>query len=113
MKVSGNPDAFYGRVYAERKVLETERNAQFAFREQAEQILATKNIGRDTDAYKAYSIGMLPPAHIHARAKRYAVKLFLSHFHHVAYVNRFGTTPPKPYPIAIMGHADFIAPPNV
>lgn len=51
---------------------------------------------------------MLPPAHIHARAKRWAVKIFLSHWHHVAYVEQFGELPPKPFAIAQLGHAHFI-----
>ena len=80
------------------------------YREQAEAKAAT--VGKNTDAYKAYSIGQLPPAHIHARAERYATKLFLAHWHHVAYESHFGTPPPKPYVIEHMGHAHYIAPPN-
>lgn len=75
-------------------------------------ILKRKKIGKDTDAYKAYSNGMLPPAHIHARAKRYAVKLFLSHYHEIGYKLHFGTEPPNPYPIAFLGHAHRIPAPN-
>lgn len=55
---------------------------------------------------------MLPPAHIHARAKRYAVKLFLAHLHEVWYEQHFGTKPPLPYPLAHMGHAHKIEPPR-
>ena len=56
---------------------------------------------------------MLPPAHIHARAKRYAVKLFLSHWHHVAYMIEYdGQEPPKPYILNQDGHTHFLAPPN-
>jgi hypothetical protein len=55
---------------------------------------------------------MLPPAHIQARAKRYAVKLFLSHFHHVAFELAYNKLPPKPYIIEHGGHIHFIAPPN-
>jgi len=69
-------------------------------------------IGKATEAYGHYSSGKLPPAHIHARAKRYAVKLFLSHWHHKAYEFHFGKPPPFPYPIAFLGHAHFIALPG-
>ena len=55
---------------------------------------------------------MLPPAHIHARARRYAVKLFLAHYHEVAYWHEFGKRSATPYAIAILGHADYIPPPN-
>jgi hypothetical protein len=50
------------------------------------------------------SIPMLPPAHIHARAKRYAVKLFLAHYHEMGYKLELGSEPPLPYPIAILNH---------
>ena len=55
---------------------------------------------------------MLPPAHIHARAKRWAVKLFLAHYHTVAFVDRFKEMPPKPYVITHLGHAHEILVPN-
>lgn len=112
VKVSGNPEAYYGQVYAKRKLLETERNDRFEFKDQAATKLANVKIGKDTDAYKAYIIGKLPPAHIHARAKRYAVKLFLAHLHEVWYKEHYKTAPPLPYPIAILGHAHVIPPPN-
>jgi hypothetical protein len=54
---------------------------------------------------------MLPPAHIDARAKRYAVKLFLAHVHDVWYRHKYKKAPPLPYPIAHLGHAHYIAPP--
>lgn len=57
-------------------------------------------------------VSMLPPARIHARAQRYGVKLFLAHWHHVAYESHFNEKPPKPYVIEHLGHAHFIAPPN-
>jgi hypothetical protein len=49
---------------------------------------------------------------LHARAKRYAVKLFLAHLHEVWYREHYKTAPPIPYPIAHLGHAHYIAPPN-
>lgn len=112
VKVSGNEEAFYGAVYVKRKALETERNEAGANAEAAARVLTEKKIGKGTEAYKAYSIGKLPPAHIHARAKRYAVKLFLAHFQEVAFRERYNTAPPLPYPIAHMGHVDYIAPPQ-
>lgn len=113
VKVQANKHDVYGRVYVERKALEIERNEAGAFADQAAAALKAKRIGKDTDAYKACSQGKLPPAHIHARAKRYAVKLFLAHWQHVAYESHFGTPPPKPYVLEhVPGHVHFIAPPN-
>ena len=75
-------------------------------------VLSKKKIGKDTDAIKSYSVGKLPPAHIHARAKRYAVKLFLAHFHETGYKLHYGTEPPAPYPIQHLGHVHRIPVPN-
>ncbi len=112
VKVSGKDDAFYGKIYAERKSQEVAKNDAGDFADQAEAKLKKYKIGKNTDAYKSYSAGKLPPAHIHARAKRYAVKLFLSHLHHVWYELAFGEAPPNPYPIAHMGHTHMRSPPK-
>lgn len=111
VKFSGNERDVYGKVYAERKLYEQEHNERGDYAEAARRALE-RNIGKETDAYKAYSSGKLPPAHIHARAKRYAVKLFLSHYHHVAYELAYNAPPPRPYIIEHGGHTDFVAPPN-
>jgi hypothetical protein len=105
VKVSGYDDAYYGKAYKERKLLEIERNERGDFKGQAEAALKAKNYSKDTDAYKAYIQGKLPPAHIHARARRYAAKLLLSDLHHVMYVAHHGKPPPLPYAIGILGHA--------
>lgn len=105
VKVSGKEDAYYGQLYKQRKELETQKNDELAFKDQAEQKLEKFKIGKTTDAYKAYSVGKLPAAHIHARAKRYAVKIFLSHFHEVWFEHEFGKKPPQPYPLEHLGHA--------
>jgi len=55
---------------------------------------------------------MLPPAHIQQRAERYAVKLFLSHWHQVAFRAEFGVMPPAPYVISQLGHTDLVSVPN-
>ncbi len=112
VKVSGNEKDIYGKVYKERKEIEAARNEKLEFAEQAIAILANKRFTADTQAKKFYEKKMLPPAHIHARAKRYAVKLFLSHLHHVWWEVQTGEKPPKPYVLTHMGHAHYIAPPN-
>lgn len=113
VKVSGRPTDTYGQVYRARKALEEERNEAGLYAEQAARKLARFNIGKGTDAYAAYSQGKLPPAHIHARAKRYAVKLFLAHWHEAAYFAAFGKLPPKPYVLEHLGHVHFICAPNM
>lgn len=57
--------------------------------------------------------GMLPPAHIDAMARRWTVKLFLSHLHAVWYEMENGEPPPKPYILTKeFGHVHEIKPPN-
>jgi hypothetical protein len=112
VKVSGSEDAYYGRIYAERKLSEVTNNDALAYANQAEKILATKRIGKSTDAYKAYITGKLPPAHIHARAKRYAAKRFLSDLHLVWHFIVYQKLPPFPYIITRDVHAHFQGPPH-
>ncbi len=96
VKVSNNANDTYGHVYAERKLLETQKNENLEYADQATLSLTTKKYGEDTIARQWYEQGKLPPARIHARAKRYAVKLFLAHWHHVAYEAHYNTLPPRP-----------------
>ena len=111
VKVSGNEKAFYGKIYRERKELEVKRNDNGDFAKQAEEVLEKKNIGKTTVAYKHYSNGKLPPAHIQARSTRYTVKLFLSHLHEVWYQHEYNKAPPKPFVLEHGGHAHKIEPP--
>lgn len=110
--VSNKHDDFYGKFYKSRKQFEIDRNLTGYNAPAAEAILKKKNIKKDTIAYQAYSRGILPDAHIHARAKRYAVKLFLAHFHEVGYWIEHKEPPPNPYVLDHMGHTDRINPPN-
>lgn len=111
VRVSGHENDVYGHIYAERKAQEQERNEKRLFKDQAEAILKAKRIAKDTEAYKWYSQGKLPPAHIHARAKRYATKLFLAHLQAVMYEVKYGKEAPKPYILTQPGHAHYIRPP--
>lgn len=111
VKVKSYPDDVYGKIYEQRKQYETEKNERGEYAQQAAEHL--KRVGKNTASYQWYKQGKLPPGHIHERAKRYAVKLFLSHYHYVAYRLHYNEEPPKPYAIAHLGHADFILPPNL
>ena len=58
-------------------------------------------------------VAMLPPARIHLRAQRWAVKLLLAHYHHVLYESANGKPPPKPYIIETnANHTHIKSPPN-
>ncbi len=111
-KTQNRDDDFYGHLLAERKALEVQRNEAGDFLDQAVDKLEKYNIGKSTEAYKWYDKGMLPPAHLQARAKRWVVKLFISHWHEVQYQVVMGTLPPKPYAIDILGHGHKIEAPG-
>jgi hypothetical protein len=110
MKFSNDPKCFYGRIYKERKLYEMRRNEAGELAEQAK--AGAARVGKTTEAYKHYSAGKLPPAHIDARARRYAVKLFLAHLHGEWYTRVTGNAPPLPYPVAHLNHTHIIQPPT-
>ena len=112
VKSSGNKRSFYGPLYKARKLLETERNDAGLNAATAKNILETKNIGKKTEAYKWLMQGVLPPAHIQARTTRYTVKLFLAHYHHVAWNLKHGRDPVKPYILTTENHGHEIVAPN-
>lgn len=150
VKVSGNPEAYYGQLYKRRKEYEVRRNVKvkeipkgavepipgmgtaMGYKVDGEWISCyniggkwyaggnakwaakalEKRIGKDTDAYKFYSVGKLPPAHVHARAKRWTVKMFLSHYHDVGYRLIYNEEPPLPYAIEHLGHVHYMPPPE-
>jgi hypothetical protein len=111
VRLRDNDKDIYGKVYDERKALEVSRNEAGMFSEIAAETLEAKKI-RDPKTLKAYKAGRLPDGRIDLRARRYAVKLFLSHYHEIAFFCHFGHLPPKPYIIEHGGHTHFIMPPH-
>jgi hypothetical protein len=113
VKVHNNDSDYYGKLYTKRKEWETAKNANHDYADQAADKLKKFDIGKSTDAYKAYIQGLLPDGRIHARAKRYAVKIFLSHWHAVAYESTFNKPAPIPYIIAYdKAHTHMLKVPN-
>lgn len=113
VKVKGNENDYYGKIYDARKRYEQEKNERGEYAEQCVEILASKNFTNDTVARKAYMEGRLPDGHIHARAKRFAGKIFLSHYFDMAVRLELGKEPPRPYVIEHMGHVHMLNPPNM
>jgi len=111
-RVSNNPNDVFGKIYKARKELEEHRNESGEYAVQAAEILRSRNFHKETEAYKHYSQGKLPPAHIKQRAERYATKLFLASYHEVAYFLRYNELPPRPYVIEHLNHAHHWGPPN-
>ena len=115
VKVSGNEKDIYGKIYLQRKEYEKQRNDSGQLADQAHERIARDKAAKrklDPDLVKLLESGRLPQMALHERAKRYAVKLFLSHWFEEAYRTHYGKEPPKPYPIAHLGHAHRVAGPT-
>lgn len=109
VKQSGRDNAYYGHLYISQKEKYLAKNEAGGFKEAA--LAKASKVGKGTDAYKAYSQGKLPPAHIHAMAKRYAVKMFLSHIFEFWFEWHHGRPAPLPFPIAHHDHVHVVESP--
>jgi hypothetical protein len=106
--VSGNAKSAYGRIYRERKEYEIRRNESGGNAETAAKILSSKR-WKDKDVIATLKQGKLPKGQIDARARRVAVKVFLSHFH-AKWRALEGLSVPVPFAQAHMGHVHNIEP---
>lgn len=102
VKFSNDERCYYGHLYRERKEREVAKNEALAFKHVAEQRLARPKRSKEEGYHKQ---GILSPGHIDLRARRYAVKRFLSDLHVVWYWLAKGEPPPLPYPITYLHHA--------
>lgn len=109
IKVS-NRGSMYGELYKERKEYETRKNENLEYKDQAAKALRAKNYSKNSIAYSYYIKGMLPPAQIAARAKRWTVKIFVEHVFEAMYIYKNGELPPIVFPISRLGHVDYIKP---
>ena len=115
VKVQNNEADFYGKLFRAYKDGLVAMNERGKFADAAKGALEVKRFGRETQARQHYEQGHLPPAHIHARARRWTVKLFLSHVHHAMFDDYFGRPPSDPYCFEKqpeIDHREYIAPPN-
>jgi hypothetical protein len=110
-KFHNKKECYYGHLYAERKSLEVARNEAGAFREAARLTLVERKI-KDPKTRSCYEGGKLPDGRLELRARRYAVKRFLSHWWYVAYTIEMGNRPPQPWIVEHGGHTDVTLPPN-
>jgi len=100
VKTQNSENSEYGKLFRQKRDELQKLNDDGAFAEDAANILKAKKFNKSTIAYQAYSQGKLPDAHLHARARRYVVKLFLADYHKAAYHILLGEEPPVPYIIA-------------
>jgi hypothetical protein len=107
MKLAARPDCFYGHLYRQRKEFEQRMSDEGKRAATAAEWLP--RVGRTTEAFKHYSAGKLPPSQIDGRARRYAVKIFLSHINEV-WLKKLGMPVPAPFAIGRLGHTEYIPP---
>lgn len=107
MKTWKNEDSYYGKLYAEKKVQLTALNEQkhWSVPRDGKPARTETFVTTSAEVKKKLAEGRLPEFVIDAMARRWAVKIFLSHFHAVYYWHHWKKPPPKPYAIAHLGHA--------
>lgn len=130
VKQSGRESDYYGHVYKARKRHELTLDgrdpddgkivgpATQRHQVQAAAALQARKI-TDKALRQCYESGHLPLGRLELRARRYAVKLFLAHYHHVLYESIMGIPPPLPFiftdqakAMGLGDHSHFIGPPN-
>jgi hypothetical protein len=106
-----DPACLYAKLYRQRKEKEVERNELGENAVAAKQRLADSRGRRvSPEQRKIWGSGKLQAVGVDRRAARYAVKIFLSHFHQVGR-EILGLPMVKPWAIEHGGHAHYIAPP--
>lgn len=99
---SGYPDSYFGAHYRINRQVITDRNETGYYKPMAKAKLEKFNYRKETAAYKAYTEGKLPPAHIVALARFKCVSLFVGIVHD--YWSRQLGRSVIPYPFAYLGH---------
>lgn len=117
VRVQGNTKDIYGKLYADRKQYEAQKNKNHEYAEECNRRIEEddkrpKSRRMDPELRALLASGILPDKALHERSKRWAVKIFLSHWHAAAYRLHYNQEPPKPFAIAILGHAHMIAEPT-
>jgi hypothetical protein len=97
---SNKKESVYGTLYREFLTEEMRKNEAGLLKSEAERALATKNYNKSTEAYKAYSQGKLPKAHLVARAMRKVEKIFVSHTFEQMYRVKYDKIPARYYILA-------------
>ena len=111
MKFHKRDECFYGHLYKQDKDRRFSKNEAGDYADFAKEILDTKNF-KANQTRSILETGILSDAQIDAQARRFAVKIFLSHYHAVAFQAHYGEPAPRPYIIAHGDHVHEIAIPG-
>lgn len=103
-------DWAYTQLFRRRRDYEMKLNEAGAYADQAANCLKRHNWNPDGTPYWYYSRGFLPYMHIKRRARRWVVKVFLAHYHQVAYYERYSKLPPKPYILEVLDGNEIVCP---
>jgi hypothetical protein len=103
VKLYNHERCYYGHLYRERKELEVKRDQNGYNAITAKKTLEEKNI-QDKATRATYESGHLPDGRLDQRARRYAVKRFLTAYFEAAWVMHYNTEPPDPWIVEHGGH---------
>ena len=113
-RASNHPDCFYGKLYRSQKEKYVERNETGKHAENARKRLARAKQGKwriSDEQRETWGAGKLQASGLDLMAMRYAVKIFLSHYHQVGR-SLLGLEIPKPWVLVHGGHVHMIEIPN-
>lgn len=105
--------SLYGKIFNERMTYEMMKNERGQYKDVADWYLSNFNFGKETNAYKFYIEGKLPPAHIRARVFRYVEKMLVCHLFVEMYRVEYDKLPPNPYIIDHSSKHNIIIPPEI
>lgn len=95
-----NRNSFFGQKYKENKKLIEKRNEAGMFAERCAELLRTRKYKEETNAFKCYSVGKYPPAHISASARLKTVALCVGVLHREHFRCVHGAYPADPFLVA-------------
>lgn len=106
----------YGKLFAAKKAEIFDKNQRGEYGDVAAAEIAAKGAKmKGTQRLEHWQQGRIAPAHVHDRARRWTVKLFLSNLHEVMFWDFFGQAPPAPYVFEhpeLGDHRHKLEPPN-
>jgi hypothetical protein len=105
---SDNPNCLYGKLYLSRKQQETENNENKVYAETAKKYLDHSR-SSNPQVREVLEQGMLTASHIDARARRWTVKIFISHLHRVWYERHWGKLPPMAFTNKPLSYENFLS----
>ena len=110
-KYANRSKCFYGHLYLQDRARRTDNNNSLMYADKAYELLDNAS-SKNKPHFDTLSLGKLPQDQIDAQARRFAVKIFLSHYHAVAYQAHYNLVPDRPSFIYIDGEKQEVPIPN-